>query len=601
MAVVRALDHDGDAVLSNHRNHGHFLTYSGDAMGLILEIMGREGGVAGGIGGSQHIAYRNFHSNGVQAGMTAIGVGLALARKLRGEESLVVCIVGDGTFGEGLLYESMNLAAIWKLPLLFVAEQNQIAQTTATADTISGSLEERGEAFGLDVTVFDDSQGSFLHNVDSLVRRLRREQTPGMLVVRTARLGPHSKGDDMRGEAEMAAIRERDPLAKVGAQLTAEQREAIEKESRQLTQQIYEAALQAAPATRLVADRHAYRASGRARREVVTGGSIRDQLNTALRRLLEQDPRVVLLGEDLHDPYGGAFKVTKGLSAEFAGRVLSTPISEAGIVGTGIGLALAGFRPVVEIMFADFVTLAMDQLYNHAVKFPGMFAHCEVPLVIRTPSGGRRGYGPTHSQNPENLLAAVPSLTVLFPSVRHAVGAILENAVLEWPNPSMFFEHKLLYSKCAETGQFAYRALEEAGDLATDLFPTLVGGAKEPDLSIVCYGGMVEEAEKVAMELEAEELQVELVIPSMLAPLPRKQLLKHLRGRGMVLSVEEGYGETGFGASLGCALLEGGYAGRYRRLSTPPVPIPAARSLEPRVITGREQMLAAILEMVTRS
>ena len=160
-----------------------------------------------------------------------------------------------------------------------------------------------------------------------------------------------------------------------------------------------------------------------------------------------------MLGEDLHDPYGGAFKVTAGLSTDFRGRVISTPISEAGVVGAAIGLALAGFRPIVEIMFADFVTLAMDQIYNHAVKFPGMFTTCEVPLVIRTPSGGRRGYGPTHSQSPENLLygGARPD-----GGVRQATGTtsaqLLATAAIEWRYPVVFLEHKLLYGESAGPG-----------------------------------------------------------------------------------------------------------------------------------------------------
>src|SRR5438045_6378079 len=115
MSVVRALQQPHDHILSNHRNHGHFLTYTANFLGLIAEIMGREAGVCGGIGGSQHLAWRNFHSNGVQAGMTAIGVGQALASRMRGEQGITAIIVGDGTFGEGLLYESLNLASIWKL------------------------------------------------------------------------------------------------------------------------------------------------------------------------------------------------------------------------------------------------------------------------------------------------------------------------------------------------------------------------------------------------------------------------------------------------------------------------------------------------------
>src|SRR6266568_9473884 len=136
LSVVRALDHTEDAVLSNHRNHGHFLTYSGDFPGLVAEIMGREHGVCGGRGGSQHLAWRQFHSNGVQAGMMGIGAGLALARKKRGSGALVAAMIGDGTLGQGLVYESMNLASVWQAPLLVVVENNGIAQTTYTRETI---------------------------------------------------------------------------------------------------------------------------------------------------------------------------------------------------------------------------------------------------------------------------------------------------------------------------------------------------------------------------------------------------------------------------------------------------------------------------------
>src|SRR5690348_7180361 len=151
MAVVRALQHEDDAVLSNHRNHGHFLTYSGDFVGLVAEVMGRQAGVCGGRGGSQHLAWRHFHSNGVQAGMTGIAVGLARAREMSGSAGMVWIIVGDGRLGEGLLCESMNLAAVWRAPVLFVVERNGIAQTTDTASTIGGDILARGAAFGLSV------------------------------------------------------------------------------------------------------------------------------------------------------------------------------------------------------------------------------------------------------------------------------------------------------------------------------------------------------------------------------------------------------------------------------------------------------------------
>ncbi|HEX4933245.1 MAG TPA: thiamine pyrophosphate-dependent enzyme [Gemmatimonadaceae bacterium] len=604
MSVVRALTQPEDAVVSNHRNHGHFLTYSGDFLGLIAEIMGREAGVCGGIGGSQHLAYHHFHSNGVQAGMTAIAVGQALARQRSGSKAVVAAIIGDGTLGEGLLYESMNLASIWRLPLLFVVEHNGIAQTTPTTDTIGGgSIEARGRAFGLSTWRLDDADPGFLEAVEGVVEAVR-EDGPGFLVIDTQRLGPHSKGDDLRDAQTMARIRDRDPLMRMGDRLPPDVRSQIEEEARAFIADIRRRAESSPDAATLIAHRSIVRPARRAPAgEGVTpaAGNVRSRINAALDHLLASDPTVVLIGEDLHEPYGGAFKVTQGLSARYPARVLSSPISEAGIVGTGIGLAMSGWKPVVEIMFADFVTLAMDQLYNHAVKFPGMFADVEVPLVVRTPSGGRRGYGPTHSQSPEHLMAAIPGLTVVYPSHRHDVAGLLVNAVQRWPNPTLFFEHKLLYGEPCDPAGYD-RLPGGAGESATDLFPTLVRrDEREPDVTIVTYGGMLPVVERFAEEMRHEELSVELVVPSLLAPFAGDDLVAYLMRRERVAVFEEGYGESGFGVSLGAALAEAGYRGRFRRVNPPPVPIPAARSLEPLVLPERRQMLDAVVALLTHS
>jgi 2-oxoisovalerate dehydrogenase E1 component len=599
LAVVRALDDPHDHVLSNHRNHGHFLTYTGSHLGLVAEVMGRAAGACGGIGGSQHLAARNFHSNGVQAGMTAIGVGQALARRLARQRGVTGIIVGDGTLGEGLLYESMNLASVWKLAVLFVVEHNRIAQTTPTRETIGGDIVARGEAFGLRTVRLRDDAPDFLARVDGLVQELRADGRPSVLVIDTERLGPHSKGDDRRDPEELAYIRARDPLAALGRTLPPSQRAAIEAENEQLIASVHEQALSSPAADEYQAHDSILRpprAHAAAHFEA-RPGNVRMQLNAALSELLRDEPRVVVLGEDLHDPYGGAFKVTEGLSTAHPDRVISTPISEAGIVGAGIGLALSGFLPIVEIMFADFVTLAMDQIFNHAVKFPGMFPGTDVPLVVRTPSGGGRGYGPTHSQCPENLMAAVPGLTVVSPTHRHPIGKMLKAAVLRWPNPTVFFEHKLLYAEAASQG--SYEILDaHPEDAGLTLFPTLVDRRPAPDVTLVTYSGMLPLVERVREELVGEELSIEIVAPSLISPLPRHQLVTHLLPREAVVVIEEAYGETGFGCALAAALLQAGYRGRFERVSAPPVPIPAARNLESTILPGRDRILQAIVRVL---
>ncbi len=600
MGVVRTLTDPDDAVLSNHRNHGHFLTYSGEIRGLIAEIMGREGGICGGMGGSQHLAYRHFHSNGVQAGMTAIGVGQALARKLRGGSGIVVAIVGDGTTGEGLLYESMNLASIWNVPLLFVLENNGIAQTTPTAHTVGGSIEARGAAFGLRTWRLDDASPSFFADTEAIVSEARQSAAPGLLVIDTYRLGPHSKGDDLRTEDEMARIRDRDPLLRLGSSIPASRRLEIDAANRGFLAGVLEWALLQPEATKLPAPMWTAAISKPASRRAAPVGNVRSALGSALESLLAANPECLILGEDLHDPYGGAFKVTAGLSSKYPKRVISTPISEAGVTGAAIGLALAGFRPIVEIMFADFLTLAMDQLYNHAAKFPGMFPEAQVPLLIRTPSGGRRGYGPTHSQSPENLACAIPGMTVLFPSHRHDVGAILESAVRDWPYPKICFEHKLLYGLACQPGD--YRELEpDDADPGAALFPSLVSAAADPDITIVTYGYSVAMAEELRARLAKEELAVEIIVPCLLSPFPKQTILHHLLKRRNVLVIEETHTEYGIGAEIGALLACAGYRGRFHRIGTPAVPIPAARSLESQVVPSIDAMMNAVLDILLPS
>ena len=600
MAVVRALNDADDVVLSNHRNHGHFMTYSGYFTGLVAEIMGREAGVCGGYGGSQHMAFRHFHSNGVQAGMTGIGTGIALARKMGKGRALVATMIGDGTLGEGLLYESMNLASIWKAPVLFVVENNGIAQTTYTQDTIGGTIEARGQAFGLLTWHLDDSASDFSQSVANIVDEMRNAGRPGMLVIDTRRLGPHSKGDDLRDEQERSAIVDRNPLTAIGKRLSPSERESIETRNAAFLREVEAEALASPEARFARSPEHALR-SARASNvamQPAKAANVRGAINAALRDLLSTDNNVIVLGEDLHEPYGGAFKVTAGLSSDFAGRVISTPISEAGITGAGIGLALAGKRPVVEIMFADFLSLCMDQIYNHAVKFPGMFPEVEVPLVIRTPCGGRRGYGPTHSQSPENIFVSVPGLTVIYGSHRHNVGQLLADTVRRWPNPTVFLEHKLLYGEAQDPVDYSL-VPAHAADPGAELFPTLRRGSATPDVTLVSFGGMLPLVERAAKRLaEEEELEVEIITPSMLAPLPRQTLLSALLQRSHIAVVEESHHEFGVSAEILASLAEAGYRGKVIRIGTPPAPIASARSLERDQLPDEQTIFSNVLDML---
>lgn len=230
--VIAALDSQ-DIIVTNHRCHGHFIAYGGDPRALFAEMMGRQTGVCGGRGGSQHIHWRNLYSNGVQGGIMPIAAGMALAEKEKKSGAIVTVFIGDGTFGEGVLYEACNMASLWKVPLLIVVENNHIAQTTPTALTMAGNIAGRLHAFDIPVTELDSCDVMEIHlNAMQMTRLVRREGRPYALVLNTARFGPHSKGDDTRAEAEIQALRSsRDPLLISGSRLAKDELERIQGET----------------------------------------------------------------------------------------------------------------------------------------------------------------------------------------------------------------------------------------------------------------------------------------------------------------------------------------------------------------------------------
>jgi TPP-dependent pyruvate/acetoin dehydrogenase alpha subunit len=222
----------GDIVFSNHRCHGHFLAYGGDMRALFAELMGRATGVCGGRGGSQHLHWRDFYSNGVQGGTTPVATGMALAEKALQRASVTLVFIGDGTLGEGVVYEALNLAALWSAPILYLVENNHIAQTTPLDLALAGSLPARFQAFGIPVVELDSSDVLEIHAVaGEQIDLVRAEGRPRALVLHTCRFGPHSKGDDTRAVQAVAQMRQaRDPLIIHGARLGEAERGRIEGE-----------------------------------------------------------------------------------------------------------------------------------------------------------------------------------------------------------------------------------------------------------------------------------------------------------------------------------------------------------------------------------
>ncbi len=330
--------------------------------------------------------------------------------------------------------------------------------------------------------------------------------------------------------------------------------------------------------------------------------SVVGALNAALLAALDQDPTVVLMGEDILDPYGGAFKVTRGLSSRHPQRVLTTPVSEAGIVGMAGGMALRGLKPVVELMFGDFLTLAADQLINYVTKYRWMYNdRVQVPLVVRTPVGGYRGYGPTHSQSLEKHFLGVPGLRVVAPTTLCDPGQLLRQAVLDDPGPVLFIEHKLLYAaevQNAVDGRIGDFWVTQHGADYPTLTLSLVG-FERADVTIACYAHQAQIAQQVAIRaLLEDELSVELVVFTQLAPLGLEPLLDSLARSRRLLTLEEGGLSWGWGAEVTALVAAGDRDVRLARVGARDLPIPASTALELEVLPTQARVLEALLALV---
>ena len=234
-----------DIIFSNHRCHGHFLAYGGSPHALFAELMGKQSGVCAGRGGSQHLHWRNFYSNGIQGGIVPIATGMALAEKFKGSRAVSVVFLGDGTLGEGVVYEALNMASLWGAPVFYVLENNRIAQTTPIELAVAGSIPGRFQAFAIPVCELDSSDVQDIAPMArQLIQEVRVTSSPRALILHTQRFGPHSKGDDTRLLDDIERLRsERDPLPIQAERLTSQARTSIEHEVDQALARAYQQAL----------------------------------------------------------------------------------------------------------------------------------------------------------------------------------------------------------------------------------------------------------------------------------------------------------------------------------------------------------------------
>jgi 2-oxoisovalerate dehydrogenase E1 component len=610
VGLVAALRPD-DWILPVHRNLAVFTGRGLDLGMLFRQILGRAGGYTGGRDRTFHFGTIDHRVVGMIShlgAMAPVADGLALASRLRGEDRVAAVLVGDGATSEGDVHEAMNLAAVWRLGVLFVVENNHWGLSTPVSEQYAcADLADRAAGYGMPGRIVDGNDVLAVRDaVAWAAGRARDGKGPALLECKTFRMRGHEEasGTDYVPAEQLAAWVARDPIARFEARL--DDTGLVGRDERDLVRSEVQVLVDGLVADALTDELPASTAGAEADRVFAPPAPLRravgspsalpghapearyvDAVRDALGVALAADERVVLLGQDIAG-YGGVFKATEGLADTFGtDRVRNTPIVESGAIGAALGLALDGFRPVVEMQFGDFVSCGFNQLVNNVATTRYRWG-AAVPLVVRLPVGGGLGAGPFHSQNVEAWFCHVPGLKVVAPATpADAKGLLL--AALDDGNPVLVLEHKRLYRS-------------RRGPVPPGHHVEPIGRARiaRPgrDATIVTYGAGVGWATAVADEVAAGGGgDVEVVDLRSLSPWDHDTVLDSVRRTSRALVLHEAALTGGFGAEVAATIGTEAFAwldAPVARVGGLDTPIPFAPSLE--AVWSAEARLREALE-----
>lgn len=613
-----------DVVTSTHRGHGHIIAKGGELAAMYAELYGKEEGSCRGRGGSMHIMDWErgiLGANGIVGGGNPIATGAGLAFALDdsgGDSNIALSFFGDGAVNQGSFHEALNLAAIWELPTIFVCENNQYAESTPFSLAVPISdLRPRGASYGMPTFVVDGNDVvACLRVAYEATARARSGKGPTLIQADTYRWYGHHLGDvaQYRTQQEIDSWKEKDPIKRLEERLREEgilDSQSADMILASVRNEIKEAvevarngtdpepATATEPST-ILAPAQPNPPKPVRQPEVLEGVTMRQALQFAYADAMEADPNVITFGEDIADSEpglggeGGAYKITEGLSTRFGrDRVRNTPISEAAIVGAAIGSALVGKRPIAELMYIDFTTIAMDQIVSQAALIRYMSGgKIKVPLVIRCQGGAWRGSAAQHSRTLEAWFAHVPGLKFVIPSNPTDAYWLLRWAV-EDDNPVIFYEPNLLYRTKGD--------LDLTGP-PEDLLRPAVRRTGD-DVTLVGWGQTVSMALEAATKLESEGISAEVVDLKIVAPLNLDPVVQSLDKTGVGCVVHEAWRTAGLGAEISAQCTErlnGRLAAPIARVAAADCPHPFAPQLEQAMMPSSEAVIEAARSLVSR-
>ncbi len=599
-----AMDRE-EYILPMHRNLGIFTTRGIPLDRLFAQFQGKMSGFTKGRDRSFHFGTQEYKIVGMISHLgpqLGIADGIALAAKLRGQNKSTIVFTGDGGASEGDFHESLNVAAVWDLPVIFGIENNRWGLSTPSVEQFKcKQFIDKGIGYGMNAVQVD---GNNILEVIRTVRKIndeiRVEPKPYILELMTFRMRGHeeSSGTKYYPEGLQDEWSKQDPvlnyelyLNEIGVLTEALEQEIKDGYKKEIQEGFDKA--HAEPAIEASLERELNDVYAPFDQKVVDGSGNRtekrfiDAIQDGLRQSMEKYPELVLMGQDIAE-YGGAFKVTEGFVDQFGkNRVRNTPLCESAIVGAGLGLSISGMKAVVEMQFADFVTCGFNQIVNNLAKIHWRWGQ-NADVVIRMPTGAGTAAGPFHSQSNEAWFVHTPGLKVVFPSTPYDAKGLM-NAAIEDPNPVMVFEHKYLY-----------RSLKE--EIPDEYYTVEIGKARTvsegKDLTIITYGLGVHWATELLATMS--EVSAEILDLRTLLPLDIEAVVKAASKTGKVIVLHEDCMTGGIGGEIVALINEHCFEkldAPVKRVASLDTAVPFAVTLESQFLP-KERLKKAVEEML---
>ena len=602
-----------DVLFSTHRGHGHALAKGLPPVELIAELFGRELGCSRGRGGSMHLFAPEIGmmgTSGIVGPCILQAAGAGYSFKLLKTDRVAVAFFGDGAVNNGAFHEGLNMASIWKLPVLFVCENNQFA-TEVPFQYASGNpgVANRGAAYGIPgVEVDGNDVRAVAAAAAEAVRRARSGGGPTLLECKTYRTRPHSEGMGdytYRTREEVAAWRERCPIKRLRKELLkdglASEAELDAMDAR-IQEEVAAASMTAEKAAwpdPTAATAHVYASDTGVRENGSTVEPPAGQRELsfvaatveALKHEMARQPGIFVLGEGI-GVRGGNFGTTTGLFAQFgAERLCDTPICERGFVGLGCGAAMTGTRPIIDFMFLDFINDAFGEIVNQIAKIQYMSSgRLHMPILLRGCVGIGHSAATHHSGSYHSLFSNIPGLRVVMPSTPYDAKGLFTRA-LRCHDPVLFLEPRELM---ATKGPVP----EEPYEIEFGVARVIREGC---DVTVVALGFLVQRCLAAAEQLAAEGISVEVIDPRTVSPLDTDTIIASVKKTGALLIVDEAFAPCGIGAEVAARVAELAFDdldAPIRRLNGAFAPTPYSPPLEKAVIPQVDDIVQAIRGLV---